>query len=68
MFLIKKYRYVGGNIMTDWFKAKEDIKPANPKSNWAKGPKGDYDGVPRQYLESKTDKTLTPSRKNPWDK
>ncbi|WP_156877842.1 hypothetical protein [Shimazuella kribbensis] len=54
--------------MTDWFKAKEDIKPANPKSSWVKGPKGDYDGVPRQYLEAKPDKSLEPSRKNPWDK
>jgi hypothetical protein len=54
--------------MTDWLKAKTDIKSVNPKSSWAKGPKGDYDGVPRQYLEASSDKVMTPTRKNPWDK
>lgn len=53
--------------MTDWLKAKSDIKPSNPKSNWVKGPKGEYDGVPRKYLGAKSDKVLTPTRKNPWN-
>lgn len=53
--------------MSDWCKAKTDIKPANPKSNWATGPKGEYDAVPRQYLEAKPDKHLDPKQKNPWE-
>ncbi len=53
----------------DWFnQSKTDLKPKNPKSSWIKGPNGNYDGVPRQYLESKPDSFLNSKRKNPWDK
>ncbi len=45
-----------------------DIKPENPKSSWVKGPKGNYDAVPRAYLNSNSDSLLNGKRKNPWDK
>lgn len=39
-----------------------------PKSSWIKRLNGNYDGVPRQYLEAKPDSYLNSKRKNPWDK
>jgi hypothetical protein len=53
----------------NWFKeSKTDIKPKNSKSSWVKGPNGEYDAVPRQYLEAKADKFMESKRKSPWDK
>lgn len=52
----------------DGKKVSSDIKPDHPKSSWVKGPKGNYDGVPRAYLKSKPDGLLNGKRKHPWDK
>jgi hypothetical protein len=57
------------SILNEWFKnAKSDLNPKHPKSSWVKGPNGDYDAVPRQYLQAKADDSLSPKKKNPWDK
>ncbi|MFC7441163.1 hypothetical protein [Laceyella putida] len=56
--------------MNHWFKeSKTDIQPKHPKSNWATGPEGKYDGkMGKGYSEAKADNFLKESRKNPWDK
>jgi hypothetical protein len=49
-------------------KVTSDFKPKNPKSSWVRGANGDYDGVPRAYLNAKVDSFLLGKRKHPWEK
>jgi hypothetical protein len=49
-----------------WKDAKTDIKPKHEKSSWILGPQGNYDGVPRAYLEAKPDPIFVPKEKLPW--
>lgn len=55
--------------MNEWYK-KAISTPLSKvtKGSWMTGKEGKYDGVPRKYLQAKSEKLLTPARKNPWEK